>query len=1504
MPLPGGASDKFGSRYEGRWTVQCMLDVLDEKADSIRLEPPGPGGDGVEFWVNRGGDKEYHQVKRQRSAGPWTVNALAQEGVLQHFAEKLKDPDAHSVFVSGTSAEQLRELSERARGAASWEEFDAEFLKDDQNRKDFNLFCKSVGNPPAKEAYEYLRRIRAEGITETLLRSIVESRASTLVEGDCSTVVDVLAEMALELVHHELTAIEIWNRLEGKGFSRRHWNKDPHVLTAVEKANQRYLKFLRDQAIGGNVLYRDEVQTVQTLLEVANDKAGVLVTGEAGVGKSGVMLQVVEKILDEGAPVVAFRVDRLEPTQLPDKVGEQMGLPGSPANVLAAIAQNKYCVLVIDQLDAISLASGRNSEVFDCISEIISQARAYDNMRILLACRKFDLDNDHRLRNLVSPNGIAEPVTVNRLTSETVRGVVSGFGLDANLLRPKQLDLLSVPLHLKLLSELAAVEDIRALNFETALDLYRRFWQQKQQAIRERVGRQVQWAKVVYALCDYMHERQTLATPEYVLDEWNADAEAMASENVLVLDDKRYSFFHEGFFDYSYARRFAASNQSLLDLLTQDEQDLFRRTQVRQILLYLREAEFDKYILYLGEVLSSPGVRFHLKQVVFALLADLSDPYLEEWEVLSAFAGRDFGDPITRQAWGVLRRSTPWFLLVDSIGLVRQWLEDSEDPFIDQTIMLLWPVQRQLPDKVAELLEPYVGKSERWNQRLLHVAQWADWFRGRRFLELIVRLMDEGILDEAEGQLAVNSDFWSLLYSIGSTRLEWGCEIIGHYLNRRHQLSLEASQPNPFDYQSGTIPSSQSSEEVLTKCARGAPGAFIREVFPFMQAVLEVTAEASQDELRLDPNWRNRIYQSNYPIEDTLLNAMGIALSELATENPGMYRSMIGPLRASPFETIQFLLLTSLASNGPQFADDGANHLCENPECLNIGYDSHPHWVARQLIEAISPYCSDDNLDQLENLLLGYYSSWEKSELGRPQWGYAQFTLLSGISDSRRSKEVNKRLAELQRKFGKQEPQLPKRMEAEFVGSPLPDGAAEKMTDGQWLSAISRHNKGERIYERDGRLVGGALQLSQDLKNQVKLNPERFAELAMRIPDDAHPAFFEAILRGLCDVEIDIATIVEVCVRCHEIEGRPLGQSICDLIANAANQDVPYAAIALVAWYATEDPDPCQELWKVTTPRGEDFYYHGNIFENGINTVRGRAAIAIAQLLFHDQTRIVSCHTVLEKMVKDPSVAVRACVAEVLLAVLNHEEDLAIKLFQELCHTEEGLLRTPFVERFLFFALRNDFQSLSQILEGMVNSKNTEVSSAGARQACLAALDLQEAVPLAELCLSGSEAQRIGAAQIMAANVKTATYRSFCEGSLIKLLNDHSPKVCAEASRCFGRLEDSELGEHNSLVTEFVHSQAFHDNGHFLFRALEQTTAKLPDATLLACEKFIEVAELAAADIRTRQAGDPHYVIQLTLRAHQQSSDYTRRAKSLDLIDKLMEYGAYGVESALENFDR
>ena len=457
MPLPGGATDKFGNRYEGHWTVNCMTDVMDERAGAICLEPPGAEGEGIEFWVQRGDKREYHQVKRQHSAsGRWTLADLKHEHVLAHFRDKLYDPEAMCIFVSSHAAYQLERLADDSRRAGSWETFEQVFIKGNAQSRAFNDLCRRWGDCQGQDAFEALKRVHVETVGEDTLRTFAESRLAALVEGDSATVADILAQLAPNAVRQELTAHDIWHHLESRGFRRRQWGKDRHVLAAVKAANERYLSPLRAAAIAGEVIPREEVQAVLNMLTSPGRTRSVLLTGEAGVGKSGVILQAVESLQEQGLPLITFRVDRLEPTVLPSDVGRQLGLPDSPANVLAAVAQGRDCVLVIDQLDATSLASGRHPQFFDCVSEILQQAQAHPRMRLLLACRKFDVDNDARLRRLSGETGIVETVPVNRLSHTTVWEVVADLGLDAGRLDSKQLDLLSIPLHLSLLAEIAA----------------------------------------------------------------------------------------------------------------------------------------------------------------------------------------------------------------------------------------------------------------------------------------------------------------------------------------------------------------------------------------------------------------------------------------------------------------------------------------------------------------------------------------------------------------------------------------------------------------------------------------------------------------------------------------------------------------------------------------------------------------------------------------------------------------------------------------------------------------------------------------------------------------------------------------------------------------------------------------------------------------------------------------------------------------------------------------
>jgi len=82
--LPGSPADKGGTNYEILWGLHAMLDVVQERADSIRIKTPGV--DGAEFYLLRQGVREHWQTKRQVTAQEnWSLQKLKTEGVLDFF---------------------------------------------------------------------------------------------------------------------------------------------------------------------------------------------------------------------------------------------------------------------------------------------------------------------------------------------------------------------------------------------------------------------------------------------------------------------------------------------------------------------------------------------------------------------------------------------------------------------------------------------------------------------------------------------------------------------------------------------------------------------------------------------------------------------------------------------------------------------------------------------------------------------------------------------------------------------------------------------------------------------------------------------------------------------------------------------------------------------------------------------------------------------------------------------------------------------------------------------------------------------------------------------------------------------------------------------------------------------------------------------------------------------------------------------------------------------------
>lgn len=897
-------------------------------------------------------------------------------------------------------------------------------------------------------------------------------------------------------------------------------------------------------------------------------------------------------------------------------------------------------------------------------------------------------------------------------------------------------------------------------------------------------------------------------------------------------------------------------------------------------------------------MLNDPEIRFHLKKIVFALLAELSNPTNDEWKILSPFLN-DSADPRSKEVKYILSKSIPWIERLNSEGQLRKWLADTNNDNINLAIILLSVIQKYAPEIVVDLMAPYVDKSEIWDQKLLQIIKTSKVNASERFFKLVLHFIDKGILDEVGELDPFTGHFWYAQDSLTKDNPAWACELLGHYLNRKLIMSLRVGQPNPFDREKGSISKYIRDDEIansIKECSERSPEAFIYELLPCMLKIIGFTAYRDNETGKstwYDQVWRFRYYYDRIGIyiDESLLSSMKTAMALLAKNKQGDFKSIGDFLGDLEFETIHFLLMGAYSANGDGSVQDAVNYISKFPICFEAGYYEDNYRAAKELLESITPYCSAEQISQLVIGILKYFPDQRNGH-----HRIAQFALLDSINPISRSESVIRYINKFEYEFGRLPQEPPRSFMYGGVKSPIPEEEAQKMSDDDWLRAISLYDSDDRPFSTEGdTFVGGASHLSYVLEKQVKNYPKRFTSIIQKFPEDANIHYFNAVLRGIKDSNLDMNSKLEVCKRCHNLKNRPCGTEICDTISKIADNNLPNEALDIVAWYATRDPDPEKEIWRISSANGTP-YYGGDMLNAGLNSVRGRAAEALASLVFYKKDRILYLKSVIETMVRDPLIEVRSWVALTLISVLRHDRDLAVMLFQQLCDTEDLLLSTYHVECFLRYAMNTHFSALKSILERMILSHESEVAKAGSRQICVISFELEDAILLMESCLSGTEDQRFGASEVFSANLKIDP--DFCKENLIRLFSDSSERVRIKASSCFRHLVGDELGEFADLIKAFIESPAFDSDKGDLIWALEKTTAKMPEITYEACKKVFESINY---DHESSIGVD---IAHLILRVYSQNKDSSLGTKCLDLIDAMIEKGVYRIDKELLNFDR
>ena len=1482
-----------------------MISVLEGKANSILLEPPGLEGIGVEFCVKTDTFKEYHQVKRQNSGyGRWSLSALKAKRVLSHCYDKLTDESAHFVFVSSHAAHPLDELVVRARKAQSFKDFEENFITPVYSR-DLEKLEEYWKTSSRREVFQLLKRIYVTTEDEAALHARVLLHLALTVTGNADTIISVLSDLALRGLHQEVNSAYLWEHLEKNGFKRQDGAQNPSVRKRITELDKGYLVGIQPVGIAGQLEYREVTDHILAYFDDEQTGNIVLVTGKAGVGKSSVIAQVIEKIQERSMLFLALRIDHLDPCPTPTDIGSQLGLPAAPDSVLLNLAKDKECMLVIDQLDAISLVSGRNPNFFNCIGHLIERSKDFPNLKVLAACRKFDIENDSRLRRLIGEERIGSEFPVDEFNVELTSRVVNRMGIDATKLSQSQMNLLSTPLHLRILSELTLDNRLRISDLQSAKVLFDHFWDQKDRAWRAASPLNIRCMKeAIRTLTVHMSQCQSLSAPMSILDDHEGALDVLISENILVKNGSKVSFFHESFFDYMFAREEVSSDFNLQAFVLQREQSLFLRSQLRQILPHLRDFDYPKTISGIRDILANEKIRSHLKAFVLTLVGSLSThPKRAEWKIIAQYLHTD----LSSYAWGAISWSPHWFDLMERLGVIQQWLESGSGQDTTRALELMRSVHKVRADHIAAILAPLLNRSEALNARLKSFIAIVDLTVSKHFLEFVIKAVRCGVLDNYIKPTDRNLEVWDFVQPLVKAQPVWACEFIAAVFKRLLFLIGESVQGRElFWFEADPY---RTGSEIVFSTAQAAPKPFFETMWPILIEILAVFGDQEGSPPRRDSVWRYPADSANYRTDLTgkLLAAIELAWRKLVEEEPNALGSYSEILLNSQYLTLQYLLMRGYAACGKHYAHEAAAYLLEFPESRLISED--PMWricVVGPLLKAITPYCSLDQLLSMEETVLGYSpSNASLSPMDREDndGRSAQLQLLNSFESSRLSDRGLRRLQELRRKITLEpEGDQPRTMTG-WVGPAIPESSLVKMSNDGWLDVMKRYPQPSIHIGQDGTPVGGSLQISRILESMTKQNPSRFVELIHDIPDDTHHHYFVAILRGITGSNLSAETVIAACHRCHRIPFRPVGLDIARTLGAISSAPLPQEALELVAWYATEDPDPGSHSRQVALDHNANYSEKDLLYE-GINTVRGVASLNVGNLIVQDPTSLGFFERVLPSMVRDSSPGVRACVADALLRVLRHDRDLAVDLFLKLCDTDERLLVTAPVKKFLRCSGPTHFKQLEPLLSRMINSTDEAVATAGALQICLSSLDNEAALRLGRFCINGSAALRLGAAEVFATNVKWPQFRARCEKMLVSFFSDSDAQVRRESARCFCHFEGNDVEQFQSLADAFMDSLAFKQEHRALFESLKQSTANVPDTILKACERLIGLADENLSTLDFKSVVNLADVIALVLRVYSKAEDAETQRRCLDLIDSLTLKGTFGLEHEFAAFDR
>lgn len=1308
----GGYAEKLGNRYEASWVAYQLLRLLDEKIISVTVEPLGSDEVGTDVIVeNIDTSLEHHQCKGGAGdAEYWSATLLFNKGILNNAFEQIERGKREFHVISPLPSKQMSDLKDSSLNSPTdvREYYTHQISKSTTRKKEFDYICDKLSLNlndilHLERARKFITNFHIIPYTiDAYSNEQLKDYANKLFMGNPNKLVSFLKHYAdnENKLRVKIITQELLKDLQKAGFEAKVLEADERITPIIKNLSTNFEQSIKPFLIANTHIHRPELNE---LILSTKQNAITLLTAEAGMGKSALLLELKEELESHGVIVVPLRLDRCKLEASADSFGQSLGFSHTPTYSLAKFAGSNRIVLLLDQLDAIRWTAAHSDNALHVCQEIVRQVitlrKSNVDISIVFASRDFDISEDFALNTwLNSIKDELNTVKLSSLSEETVKKSVQPYGEYENF-SLEQKDTLKIPLWLGIYISIAVSEE-SAPDFVNKIQLVKRYWDNR---ILEanKITEPQQNLHIINELLHQMISKSKFSVSETSLHNISLTAfKALLSVGLITIQNKQISFRHQALFDYQVGvRLFKAAHESFNNLLKEigdfTQQTLTRREHLKyamNMLLTDSQKDFCEIALLL---LLSNDIRFHLKYLIFNSIKEIKkfkapakiliDEIIKSPELLphllstSCYSNPELVEYLAEQ------------------GYINEWLSTNEDEdFTRKIITILRSVADHAPDIVLTTVNPYIGKSKKWNNSIYEALCWDiendsnDMFEIRKLLlasgvnagyinwKMIATRAPKRALDLLEMLLIHYKDF------LGSNRYYSRAEIDSIY--SRDTFSK-------FDLEGVELIANEIPYEALI-C--------------LLDKIHYIICDFDNEQTH--EAWLRQDRMSNHDSVESITHCVFLVIERAAEKlqhQPEKISEAIAAYSSSESPALNNILARILKHYPVSDADTVINWLLASPKKrLNCGNTYiEPEWVLPgELISKFSPHCNEELFLRLEDEIYYYTSGrtidnykWRlesrRSGMYYSYWGELQYFLLPNLASSRRSEKANQLIGVLNRKFIEYTnidfcSAFHLRHSGGMITSPLPLGNV--LSDAEWTRIIltPKEKNNNRKWRQAGKLTiheSSVEQFARSLEIAVCNEPERFARLALTLPTSIDSDYIKWIYYGLSNTDQNRITekyrndgqscpveIIEQVINHFGYIGfedevlRLLDRRISDI---GWSDNIIEILVTLSK--TAKDPKPgkfsviinneCNEVQKASVD---------TLANNAINCSRGIAFSAIGHLYWVSEqmaTRLIDC---LDDVINDPHPAVNYSASGLLLPMFNYNRKLAHQKFLELCNKD------------------------------------------------------------------------------------------------------------------------------------------------------------------------------------------------------------------------------------------